>query len=92
MQGQSARASNLDILTPMNKRSLAALAITTLLAAQIPPPAGTPEVPGARGSRGGAPQKPTYVVHPDRTVTFELRAPDATTSNSPATSSRAART
>jgi enterochelin esterase family protein len=63
---------NIDILTRMNKLSLTALAITTLLAAQTPPPASP------RG-RGGAPQKPTYVVHPDRTVTFEVRAPDATT-------------
>jgi hypothetical protein len=65
----------------MKKMSLAAFAITTLLAAQTPPPPGTPGFPsgpGGLGGRGGAPQKSTYVVHPDRTVTFELRAPDAT--------------
>jgi hypothetical protein len=63
-----------DILTPMKKMSLARFAITTLLAAQTPPPTGTPGFPVAREAAaegGGAPQKPTYVVHPDRAVTFE---------------------
>ena len=35
--------------------------------------------PGGRGGRGGAPAAlPAYVVNPDRTVTFHLRAPEAT--------------
>ena len=36
-----------------------------------------PTAPAGRGGRGGAPQRPSYVVQPDRTVTFELRAPQA---------------
>src|SRR5580658_352447 len=36
-------------------------------------------VPGGRGGRGGGPAAlPAYVVNPDRTVTFRLRAPEAT--------------
>jgi enterochelin esterase-like enzyme len=44
-------------------------------------PPGAPAGRGAgRGGRGNAaPQPPTYEVHPDRTVLFRLRAPDATT-------------
>src|ERR1035438_1218794 len=66
----------------MKKLLFAAFAITALLAAQALPPAGpaptgTPGGPGGRGGRG-VPQKPTYVVNPDHTVSFELRAPDAT--------------
>jgi enterochelin esterase family protein len=64
----------------MMKMSLAALAITTLLVAQAPPPAAAPAVPKSRAGRANrAPQKPTYVVHSDRTVSFELRAPSANT-------------
>ena len=48
-----------------------AMAFSSLLAAQAPPAAA----PG----RGGAPQRPTYVVNPDKTVTFQLSAPKATT-------------
>jgi len=62
----------------MTKILLAAFALTTLLIAQVPPPTGTPNTPGARRGRG-VPPKPSYVVHPDRTVTFEVRAPDAGT-------------
>src|SRR4051812_21378922 len=67
---------NIYILTPMTKILLAAFALTTLLIAQAPPPAGTPNAPGARRGRG-VPPKPSYIIHPDRTVTFEVRAPDA---------------
>src|SRR5580658_1057837 len=36
-------------------------------------------VPGGRGGRGGGPAAlPAYVVNPDHTVTFRLRAPEAT--------------
>lgn len=42
----------------------------SVLAAQAPAPAG--------GGRGGVPPKPAYTVNSDRTVTFSLRAPDAT--------------
>ncbi len=38
-------------------------------------PAAPPTAPG--GGRGGPPPKPAYTVNPDRTVTFSLRAPDA---------------
>jgi enterochelin esterase-like enzyme len=41
------------------------------------------QAPAGRGGRGGgrgpaAPAQPAYEVHPDRTVTFKLRAPEAT--------------
>ena len=50
--------------------------IGSLLSAQAPTP-GTPS--GGRGGRGGAPPaQPAYEVHSDRTVTFKLRAPEAT--------------
>lgn len=55
----------------MVRITLCLLAVVSLAVAQAP--AG---VPGA--GRGGVPQRPSYEVHPDRTVTFELRAPDAT--------------
>jgi enterochelin esterase family protein len=49
------------------------LAFAGLLAAQVPPPAA------GRGGRGNAPPAiNSCEVHPDRTVTFRLRAPDAT--------------
>jgi enterochelin esterase-like enzyme len=48
---------------------LSTLLYVPLLIAQSPP------VPGGRG---GAPAKPAYSINPDRTVTFTLRAPDAT--------------
>lgn len=49
------------------------LGACTLLA-QDPPPAGR----GGRGGRGNfGPPVPSYEVHPDRTVTLHLRAPDA---------------
>jgi enterochelin esterase family protein len=51
------------------------IALSSLLLAQAPPPA-------ARGGRGGrgptAPAGPSYEVRADRSVTFRLRAPDAT--------------
>jgi enterochelin esterase-like enzyme len=43
------------------------------------PPAAPAGRGAGRGGRGNAPQPPTYEVHPDRTVLFRLRAPDATT-------------
>jgi enterochelin esterase family protein len=50
--------------------------IGSLLLAQAPTP-GTPSA--GRGGRGGAPPaQPAYEVHSDRTVTFKLRAPEAT--------------
>lgn len=52
----------------MVRITLCSLLFAALAAAQ--PPAG---------GRGGTPQRPSYEVHPDRTVTFELRAPDAAT-------------
>jgi enterochelin esterase-like enzyme len=49
------------------------LVFAGLLAAQAPPPAA------GRGGRGNAPPAiNSCEVHPDRTVTFRLRAPDAT--------------
>ncbi len=71
---------NVYILAAMKLLLLATFAIAALVSAQTTPPAATPAAPatpGGRGGRGGAPQKPTYIVHPDRTVTFELRAPGA---------------
>src|SRR5216110_2250993 len=61
----------------MVKRITISLTITlligfsSLMLAQQPPAAG-------RGGRG-APAVPGYEVHPDRTVTFKLRAPEAAT-------------
>ncbi|SPE43404.1 putative esterase [Candidatus Sulfopaludibacter sp. SbA3] len=48
------------------------LAFSSLVWAQGPPP-------GGRGAGRGAPPKPSYIVQPDRTVTFQVRAPDAAT-------------
>jgi enterochelin esterase-like enzyme len=49
----------------------------TQVLAQAPP--ARPAVTGGRGGRGAAPPaQPSYEVRPDRTVTFRLRAPDAT--------------
>jgi enterochelin esterase family protein len=50
------------------------IGLGALMFAQAPP------APGGRGAgRGGAPAAPpAYVVNPDRTVTFHLRAPEAT--------------
>jgi hypothetical protein len=67
----------------MKQLSLATFAIAALASAQTTPPAASPTAtpvtsPVMRAGRGGAPQKPTYIVHPDRSVTFELRAPGAT--------------
>src|SRR5216683_1175140 len=54
------------------KLPLIALALTQLLTAQTPPPAG-------RGGRGNAPPPITSCeVKPDRTVIFRMRAPEAT--------------
>ena len=50
------------------------LIFASFAAAQAPVPGATP----GRGGRGGVPQKPSYEVRSDRTVTFELRAPEAT--------------
>lgn len=51
------------------------IGFSALMFAQAPPPGG-----GRGGGRGGrgAPAPPGYTVNPDRTVTFRLRAPDAT--------------
>jgi enterochelin esterase-like enzyme len=52
------------------------LAFTALTFAQeAPAPAGRA---GGRGRGNAAPRKPSYEVHPDRTVTFQVQAPDAT--------------
>jgi enterochelin esterase family protein len=59
----------------MRQTSILALSIafSSFLFAQAPP------APGGRAGRGGAaPAQPAYEVHADRTVTFKLRAPDAT--------------
>ena len=54
---------------------LLSLGFGSLLLAQAP----APGAPSARGGRGGAPPaQPAYEVHADRTVTFKLRAPEAT--------------
>jgi enterochelin esterase-like enzyme len=54
------------------------LTVASLLPAQAPPPA---DGRGGRGGRGGGgrggPAQLAYEVHPDRTVTFKLRAPQA---------------
>lgn len=59
-----------------------AAAAASLLSAQAPPGAKGNGGRGGRGGRGGFAQ-PTlaYEVHPDRTVTFKLRAPQAGTVN-----------
>ena len=57
------------------KYALLALSLAGAVLAQTPPPAGVPSGPG-RGGRG-APMPPAYEVHADRTVSFQLRAPDA---------------
>lgn len=50
------------------------ISLGSLLSAQAPPAAR-----GGRGGRGpAAPAPPAYSVGPDRTVTFRLRAPEAT--------------
>ncbi|HWC99732.1 MAG TPA: alpha/beta hydrolase-fold protein [Candidatus Sulfopaludibacter sp.] len=49
------------------------LAFSSLSLAQAPAPAA------GRGGGRGAPPKPSYIVQPDRSVTFQVRAPDATT-------------
>jgi enterochelin esterase-like enzyme len=52
----------------------ASLILSSLAFAQGPPAAA-----GRGGGRGNAaPQKPSYEIHADRTVTLQLRAPDAT--------------
>jgi len=56
------------------------LACAPFLAAQAPPaaPGRAEPAPGAPSGPGNAnPQRAGYEVHPDRTVTFQLRAPDA---------------
>src|SRR3954452_9277800 len=63
----------------MTRLSLSAisLAFASALAAQAPP-AG-PAAPGARGGRGNAPPAiNSCEVRADRSVTFRLRAPEAT--------------
>jgi enterochelin esterase-like enzyme len=56
--------------------AVAATATAALLAAQTPPPGGAAQ---ARGGRGAPPpQVRSPEVNPDRTVTFRLRAPQAT--------------
>jgi enterochelin esterase family protein len=54
-----------------------AMAFSSLLAAQAPPAAPPAAAPGRGGNM--APQRPTYVVNPDKTVTFQLSAPKAAT-------------
>src|ERR1041384_2301420 len=55
------------------------LILASLSLAQTIEPGAPAGGRGGRGGRGGAPQKPSDEVRADRTVTFELRAPDATT-------------
>ena len=66
----------------MRNIALVAISISlgTLLLAQAPSaPAGQAAGPSGRGGRGRAPAAPpAYAVNPDRTVTFRLRAPEAT--------------
>jgi enterochelin esterase family protein len=62
----------------MRKTSLLAIsmALSALMFAQAPPAPGRG---GGRGGGGRAPAAPpAYVVNPDHTVTFRLRAPEAT--------------
>ncbi len=54
---------------------VAAAATAALLTAQTPPPGAAAQ---GRGGRGPAPQVRSPEVNPDRTVTFRLRAPQAT--------------
>lgn len=54
---------------------LLSLGFGSLLLAQAPAP-GAPSARGGRG--GGPPAQPAYEVHAGRTVTFKLRAPEAT--------------
>jgi len=55
-------------------RNLLSLALPVTFCALL-----TAQAPAGRGGRGGAaPAQPAYEVHTDRTVTFKLRAPDAT--------------
>jgi len=49
------------------------LALSSLAFAQPPAPAA------GRGGGRGTPPKPSYIVQPDKSVTFQVRAPDATT-------------
>src|ERR1700722_16171528 len=51
------------------------LIFSSLAFAQDAAPAGRGAARGGRGN--AAPQLPSYEVHPDRTVLFRLRAPDA---------------
>src|SRR5581483_934274 len=53
------------------------LLVATLLALTAPLWAQDPPAGGRRGPGRGAPPKPSYVVQPDKKVTFQLRAPDA---------------
>lgn len=62
----------------MLRRSV--LVLSTLFAGMLlaqAPGAPQPAAKG-RGKGGAAPAQPAYSVHPDRTVTFTLRAPEAT--------------
>jgi len=53
------------------------VAFAPMMWAQTPATRGAAR--GARGGgRGAAPAQPAYRIQPDRTVTFQLRAPDAT--------------
>jgi enterochelin esterase-like enzyme len=49
------------------------LTLSSLAFAQPPAPAA------GRGGGRGTPPKPSYIVQPDKSVTFQVRAPDATT-------------
>jgi enterochelin esterase family protein len=55
------------------------LALASFSIAQTTEPGAPAGGRGGRSGRGAAPQKPSYEVRADRTVTFELRAPDAST-------------
>ena len=56
------------------------LAAASVVVAQAPAPAATKDGrAAARGGGRGAPAQLAYEVHPDRTVTFKLRAPQAST-------------
>ncbi len=55
------------------------LLLTSLALAQDASTAAAAGRGAGRGGRGNAaPQPPSYEVHPDHTVLFRLRAPDAT--------------
>lgn len=65
----------MTVLKQLTTAAVAALMVVVLVA-QTPPPAGTTPGRGGRGTPTPAVRSPE--VNPDRTVTFRLRAPNAT--------------